>query len=428
MSKPSHTNQHLRDLDAKFDSFKSNFTVPILKDQHLVFIETVNRYINTFLSTGVPSHLGAKNDTTGFREASPKLRLLSSKAIHRLDLWINTLVFHKHHPDRELPLPPLDVLIMLNAYMLSPRPFLEDLRVRDLPQLQTFPIKEIASRIHNNEYKATPHDIESWMHTVRVPFDIAQMAEFIDITCPRCARHLRVNWEESSGKGYGQAAFETTCPSCPTLVVNHDALCAGKFLTDFKTCQHDQKSVLQGTLLDQNGVRDSLEGGRFFLNELVNILGKAPRNELGDQISWSMETIVHRVESAKDTRLHKKSVRALLRPYRNSSPFTADLVDKAFSYIDFTEYFREDGWFDGSMDEDFKGEVLIAGIAEYLKFVRIAAETNKTSYVSHEVDVVWHAHQLIGAHAYREQSIQVTGGLLDHLPISHMGDTLGVST
>ncbi|KAG8871783.1 hypothetical protein FRB98_000491, partial [Tulasnella sp. 332] len=230
---PSHTNQVIRDFDAKFDAFESNFTVPILKDRHLVFIKAVNQYVNASLSVSMLSHIGIKNETTGFRGASPELRLLSSKAIHRLELWINTLASAEQRSAEELSLPPFDVLIMLNAYMLSPRPFLEDLQVRDLPRLQTFPTKEIASRVHNGEYKATQRDTESWMQTVKVPFDISQMAGFIDISCPRCAGPLRVNWEEFNGKGYGQARFETTCPSCPKLVVNHDALCAGKFLTDF---------------------------------------------------------------------------------------------------------------------------------------------------------------------------------------------------
>lgn len=102
-----------------------------------------------------------------------------------------------------------------------------------------------ASRIHNGEYKATERDVESWMETVKVPFDIAQMTEFLDINCPRCAKSLRVKWEESSGKGYGQSGFETTCPLCPKLVVNHDALCAAKFLTDFTACQHNPNQVLR---------------------------------------------------------------------------------------------------------------------------------------------------------------------------------------
>ncbi|KAG8851119.1 hypothetical protein FRB96_009460 [Tulasnella sp. 330] len=258
---PSHTNQVIRDFDAKFDAFESNFTVPILKDRHLVFIKAVNQYVNASLSVSMLSHIGIKNETTGFRGASPELRLLSSKAIHRLELWINTLASAEQRSAEELSLPPFDVLIMLNAYMLSPRPFLEDLQ---------------ASRVHNGEYKATQRDTESWMQTVKVPFDISQMAEFIDISCPRCAGPLRVNWEEFNGKGYGQAGFETTCPSCPKLVVNHDALCAGKFLTDFAVCQSDEQSVLKGTLLDEEGIRDYLEGGRLIVDELVNILGKAP--------------------------------------------------------------------------------------------------------------------------------------------------------
>ncbi|KAG8871601.1 hypothetical protein FRB98_000668 [Tulasnella sp. 332] len=118
-----------------------------------------------------------------------------------------------------------------------------------------------------------------------------------------------------------------------------------------------------------------------------------------------------------------KSIRVLLRPYLNSSRFTTDLVEKALSYIDFTEYFREDGWFDGSRDEAFKVEVLTAGIAGYRKFVRITAETRETSYVSHEVDIVWHAHQLIGTQAYKEQIGQLTGRLIDHVPISDGEDT-----
>ncbi|KAG8875699.1 hypothetical protein FRB97_004802 [Tulasnella sp. 331] len=418
-------------FDATFDSFTYNFTVPILKDQHLVFIETANRYVNASLSNGSSagsSHYAVVNKITGFEEASPGLHLLSSKAIHRLGLWIDTLVASKRRQGGELSLPPLDVLIMLNAYILSPRPFLEDIRVRDLPELQAFPIKEIVTRINNGEYRPTRHDMESWMQTVKVPFDVAQIPEFVDIRCPRCAGTLRVNWEGPNGNGYGQEGFRTGCPSCPRLTVNHDALCAGKFLTDFTECQRDKNCVLKGTLLDNKGVRDDIAGGRVIVDELVKILGKASRNDLGDEFSWSMEAILDRLKNAKDTRMQTNLIRDHLRPYLNGSPFTADLIKKAFSYIDFSESFRKGGWFDGSKDEAFKVKALTAAVEDYRKFIRIVSETNKMGFVSHELDVVWHAHQLIGVQTYRSQTIELTGTLLDHLAISYSADTAGAFT
>ncbi|KAG8842229.1 hypothetical protein FRB96_005851 [Tulasnella sp. 330] len=404
-------------FDETFDTFKSAFTVPILKDQHLAFIGAANRFIRTSLST-----ISVTNKMTGFEEASPELRLLSSKAIYRLELWIDTLIASKHHQGGELPLPPLDVLIMLNAYMLSPRPFLEDVRVRDLLDLQSFPIKDIAARIQGGEYLPTKRDMDSWMEKVKVPFNIAQMPEFININCPRCAGSLCVEWEESSGSGYGQAGFGTTCPSCPKLVVNHDALCAGKFLTDFVACQHSHYRVLMGTLLDQEGVRDDVKGGRVIFNELVQTLGKTNRTDLGDKFSWSMDAILNHLMTAKSTRLQTKDIKSQLRSYLNSSPFTADLVEKAFSYVDFSEAFRKDGWFDGSKDEASKVEALTAAVEDYRDFIRIFGETNKMGFVTHELDIVWHAHQLMGPQKYRRQTVQLIGVVLDHVPVAMSAD------
>lgn len=138
--------QKRNDFDTAFDRIASAFTVPILRHQHVEFIDASNRFVLETLppdpSSGSP-RIGVTNPTTKFEEASPELRLLLSKAIYRLGLWIDTLVASEHRQGGELPLPPIDVLIILNAYMLSPRPFLEDVRVRDLPALQTFPIREI---------------------------------------------------------------------------------------------------------------------------------------------------------------------------------------------------------------------------------------------------------------------------------------------
>ncbi|KAG8842470.1 hypothetical protein FRB96_005417 [Tulasnella sp. 330] len=443
------SNQKFQGFDAAFDSFKSAFTVPILEGQHLVFIGAANQFVRTSLSSkdasSRASPIAVTNEMTGFDGASPELRLLSSKAIHRLELWIDALVSSEHHQGGELPLPPLDVLIMLNAYMLSPRPFLEDVRVRDLPQLRTFPIKDIAARIQNGEYQPTKPDLDSWMQMVKVPFDVAQMPDAVDIHCPRCTKCLIVKWEEANGNGYGQAGFKTTCPSCPKLVVNHDALCAGKFLTDLSTCQRDHKRVLMGTLLDQKGVRDDIKAGRVIVDEVVKILGKSPRNDLGDELSWSMDAILSRLKTSKNPRFQTNVVNDQFRSYLNSSPFTADLVEKTFSYMDFSEAFRKDGWFDGSKEEASKVKALTTAIKDFRAFIRIVRETNEMGFVSHELDVVWHAHQLIGPQKYRcaevhargakrqisnptptstrSQTVELTGGLLDHLSISLFPDT-----
>lgn len=124
----------LRAFDSDFAAIKEVFDVPALED-HLTILKTIFLMIRR-----VDENFVVTNPDTCHKQASPLMKLFLSKAIHRFEVWITKGLNH-FAPDKALP--PLDVLLILQAYLLAPRSFTEDAALR-FPQLKsvgTYPSK-----------------------------------------------------------------------------------------------------------------------------------------------------------------------------------------------------------------------------------------------------------------------------------------------
>lgn len=93
------------------------------------------------------------NATTGYPLPTLAGGVAFRRSVHRLKLWITNVLRPKHLSNGlndEFPLselPPLDVLMMLHAYMLHPHRFYEDtLRVYpELALVKRFPLHQVVN-------------------------------------------------------------------------------------------------------------------------------------------------------------------------------------------------------------------------------------------------------------------------------------------
>jgi len=130
-----------------------------------------------------------------------------------------------------------------------------------------------------------------------------------------------------------------------------------------------------------------------------------------------LENLSALVEAANDSRLRLETIKNLLFPYRNPSPFSPDLVKKAHAQVVFIDLFHEMGW----LKPPFETLNLEAAITAYQEFLEFNIDGDYAS-VDCRLDLVWHTHQLLGD-AYRKETIELVGNCLDHQCKDAVADT-----
>lgn len=138
-------NARLKAFDAKFVSYSSAYNLTAVT-RHLRFYKA---FLASATSTGAPYF--ERDAKTNLDEPSPAFRALLTKALVRFEAWVRRVLPARISGDPLLlsEVPPLDVLAVLHAYLLSPKIFDHDSTVR-FPQLQsiTFPLEHLVCRMH----------------------------------------------------------------------------------------------------------------------------------------------------------------------------------------------------------------------------------------------------------------------------------------
>jgi hypothetical protein len=128
-------------FDAKFVTVQPSFDVPVVQN-HLSFMKAIYK-----LFVSVDPSFTYKDPATGYNMPSPTSRAFLSKAVQRYHAWIikSLPVRSGSGPLDKHELPPIDVLAILHAHMLSPGRFLEDIRLRfpELGRLGPFPLSQL---------------------------------------------------------------------------------------------------------------------------------------------------------------------------------------------------------------------------------------------------------------------------------------------
>ncbi|KAL0957947.1 hypothetical protein HGRIS_000128 [Hohenbuehelia grisea] len=339
-------------------------------------------------------------------------RNILHRAQHRLDLWLRKIVGLDHRKALQPnELPPLDVALVLHAYMISPHYFYEDShsRVPELSALAKFPLHELVNLIDSSQFTYNPskEQVDHWYERTSVPFDPVNFLKnlpTLHMDCPRCGNTVAVKWNDD-GTGFTEVDFAAQCPSCE-VVITHSRLRSSALLQALSAVQNDSEARFPGTMLDKDGlITDqslvmSRERSERILHAIIDVDGNLPS---GDSPEVILSTIKDRLDAAGI------ATERTLYPLMHNTRFSQDLV-----------YFAgELAQFHAAMHDRVKAspispQELRDGYEEYCRFLAIAAYP-ELGYAcpTERGDLFWHTHQLMGDE-YRVATVMYLKRHLNH--------------
>lgn len=130
----------LNEFSDKFAESSASFSPPALI-RHLQFYKAVYRTL-----TAINPVFVEKNVATGHKSPTPAVRVFLTKALVRFQKWLGAClsIRQSNEPLTISEVPPIDVLIILHAYLLCPWTFDEDATFR-FPELSIarFPLEHM---------------------------------------------------------------------------------------------------------------------------------------------------------------------------------------------------------------------------------------------------------------------------------------------
>lgn len=132
----------------KFTRYSSSFGITALA-QHLRFLNATYHFF-----TSVGGDFAEKDPATGHKSPTPVVRVLLTKALVRFETWLDKClsIRNSNEPLAINEVPPLDVLIILHGYMLSPWTYDEDATFRfpSLHKISQFPLEHMVCQCRSN--------------------------------------------------------------------------------------------------------------------------------------------------------------------------------------------------------------------------------------------------------------------------------------
>ncbi|KAG9113869.1 hypothetical protein FRC07_007714, partial [Ceratobasidium sp. 392] len=378
------------------------------------------------------------------------------RANHRFGLWLDKIVKRPERVRGEIgeltdgEIPPIDVLVLLHAYLLNPVNYYEDTEntYKTLKTIGGFPLDRVGGsqmkRLDGNEVVYTPsvQQVEEWELATQQPYVlplITTLEDMVDLTCPMCGNQdLRAPWltnltstdvgDVTTGQGYAQSGFRVTCQNCQGAVTKQ-AMQAERFARDFVR------------------VRNELRQGRdaWFLNSLINVhTGKPaptsattfakltvdtildldetstypPHIALGHYFGWDLTEAQRLIEAGFRRRGGTRawmgdSISRMMRAFRTREPVSLDVVGAAMRQYKFTTRMEELGWTD-KLYFGAHPELITSVITQYHLFLDLFAHSPSRPLVpTFLVDLGWHTHML-NAETYREDSMRLFGRYMNH--------------
>ncbi|KAF2865282.1 hypothetical protein BDV95DRAFT_507594 [Massariosphaeria phaeospora] len=333
--------------------------------------------------------------------------------------------------DMEYWLPPLDILMVWQAYMLNPRTYLEDcIRSTKHKMWRTsFPWKPVYNSIDSTTLCYSPPQaaVANFKQRNKIPWDVTGDDELKTVACPRCQHKLSVPWTQptvlrgkesiesylSHDTGFAGQDFQEICPEC-NLTITHEKLRVGKFIADVTL----DRRPMPGTILNKEGMPQMTEKNKhisshdpFFPRRVVDNLKEFAAATLRDNVEhlsiqvlkrkfenvMSSPTQVMQVNSKQHTtsfvaKQSKIAVRMMFSHYwDNSSGFGLDLVGAVIRQGGFVQKMRKIDW----LHSPSAVQTMQRLIVKYHRFVRLISENpKKVAVPTLDVDLAWHTHQL----------------------------------
>ena len=142
--------RRLKEFSAKFIQYLPTFDVNVLR-QHFLFYKATYRVFSSIDQPYV-----VKDEVKDCKAPTPATRVFLTKAVHRFEVWLKLAVNLRSSdtPLESHEIPPLDVLIILHAYRLSPWIYDEDLTLRfpQMAKIGDFPLDHIVNALKFNLY------------------------------------------------------------------------------------------------------------------------------------------------------------------------------------------------------------------------------------------------------------------------------------
>ncbi|KAF8548607.1 hypothetical protein OG21DRAFT_1422787 [Imleria badia] len=352
------------------------------------------------------------------REMEPEKRWgwFVNIAVERFDRWCRSLV-DLCSVNLELALPPIDVLMVWNAYLLNPIWYAEDTAhisaLSHLPVLTEYLAINIASPdllITNSPH---PDRVNSWEHHTETPYDPLDAAAVIshkDIQCPHCEHRMPVPFLGLYGSGYAQSNFVASCASCGKSI-KKNLLGLYKLANDIVKID----GFLCGTLHTPYNQHDT--GRATLIKKRVMTTAKLPVSN-----TLTVRKVMQRfnfnprlLTEVLSGKIQPRIGRRILSAYADDRPFSIDLAGAVLRQASFVRKMADLGWTDPDFFADEEEMVVLQHcVARYHAFLGLMADAPGSFFVpTLDIDLAWHTHQLRATY-YHADCKQVVGRYIDH--------------
>lgn len=326
----------------------------------------------------------------------------------------------------------IDVIMVLHAYMLNPRDFLEDCIRYGKMHLwaSEFPWIILNTCINDETLEYHPGRAAEACFEQRTGlcWDNLDDPPDTSVNCPRCGQSVSVPWTRGDMSttsslekayehfnGFADEAFEAPCPVCH-YTINHERLRLAKLHDDINSLL-TYKLPMPGTYFNQYGIpkfeKDPYQDRFSFPNKLVEVLGPslfrdtdAKQNEyMHETINGLSKTlsihvnekhVMRRIRGTKFALIpclqEKMALRRMISRYcDNHTPFALDLATAVLRQGNFVQKMDTIDW----LHSPTLQATMERSINKYQIFVRVMAKNPKRMAVpTLDVDLVWHTHQL----------------------------------
>ncbi|KAG8691459.1 hypothetical protein FRC11_003464 [Ceratobasidium sp. 423] len=368
------------------------------------------------------------------------------RAEYRFGLWVDKIV---NRPERQrgevteltdAEIPPVDVLLLLHAYLLNPVAYHEDTdsRYPYLKLIGGFPLDRVGSRMRKEEeqvyYTPTPEQIEEWELRTQEPFELSlftTLSDTVTLSCPICTNpDIRVPWltqptlddpgdGPAIGKGYAQSGFSIKCQACGEIVTK-GRLRAERFVKEFvrvrNEIRREKETWFVNTLINPHTYKPSPSLASSFSKlciEGIHDLDETPQLSanvaLGSYFDWDLSEAQRLIEAGFKRKGSTRawmgdSISRLFRAFRHNSAVSVDLPGSALRQQKFI-----------SQILPLSNSLSITDlVTQYHSFLDLCAHNSGKALVpTLLIDLGWHTHMLSGE-GYRNDCWRLFEKLIGH--------------
>ncbi|KAJ7598800.1 hypothetical protein C8J56DRAFT_1092684 [Mycena floridula] len=350
-------------------------------------------------------------------------------AVERFEIWMKS-------SETVIHLPPLDVLMVLHAYLLNPCRYAEDV-IRLAPidpgfaKLQQSSIFDqlLGSLVseEDNILETTVNEarVDSWRRLTGTsfnalpPFDVksdvkaVNVLERRDVKCPHCDTSNPIRYVKEDGTGYLQSSFAFVCRGCKQSVEKN--LLGIRHLVD--DLMSDQP-YLAGAVLFADNPDDVTRGMKY--KEAIFKFQSVARGEKKKDSEWRA-ALMNKFKSRSATQSFlqiattRRIAHRVMAAYSDDKKFSTDLVGAVLRQGSFVEKMYNLKWTEPLFFASTEDELALKhGIARYHAFLDLMASSPGSFFVpTLDIDLAWHTHQLSPV-KYRIDCMNTIGRFLDH--------------